>query len=188
MEKTILRKTALARRRALSKERVAQWSARIQRNLRELPQFQQADIIFCYVSSKDNEADTFSIMETLLDQGRTLAVPVMQKGRQLAWSRLKSLADLHPAPFGILEPLPEKQDFLSPTAASLCLCPGIAFNDKAHRIGYGGGYFDRFLKDYPGKAVGLAYDMQRIDFSVEPHDIPLFALVTESSIYYPTST
>lgn len=160
-------------------------SAAITRRLVKLSAVQQAPVILCYVSSKDNEVDTLNFIRMLLDDQRTVLVPVMQPGNELRWSRVYSLDEVHPERFGILEPPPESCAFLEPPQNSVCIVPGIAFSSQGHRIGYGGGYFDRFLSVYDKiYSIGLAYDDQTSAiWPVEATDIPVDLVVTETTLY-----
>ena len=79
--------------------------------------------------------------------------------------------------YGILEPLGEEITYID-----LILVPGLGFNDRFHRIGYGAGYYDRFLLNTSAVTCGLFYDEQRADFLEESHDLPLDYIVTETKI------
>nr|HPK00418.1 5-formyltetrahydrofolate cyclo-ligase [Candidatus Hydrogenedentota bacterium] len=111
-------------------------------------------------------------------------VPVtLGKGRML-WSRLESMEELAPAAFGVLEPRPEYRRDMAPPADSVVLVPGLAFTESGWRIGYGGGYFDRFLAEFPGTKIAIAYALQLIpEMPAEAHDIPMDIIVTESRVY-----
>ncbi len=175
----------LALRRALPPDEAQRRSAAITKVLLQIPAVQQAPAILCYVSSKDNEVDTLSFIRLLLDEQRMVLVPLMQPGNELCWSRLRSLEDLRPARFGILEPLPESCTFLDPPRNSVCIVPGIAFSSDGYRIGYGGGCFDRFLSVFNGiYSIGLSYDVQmNAVWPIDPMDIPVDLVLTETTIY-----
>lgn len=180
MEKSLLRKTALETRKALSPEEIKEKSANILRRLQDLPVFVRAQTVLCYVSSRDNEVGTHPLIEWLLTQCRTVLVPISGNDRQLSWSRLHDLRELAPARFGILEPRPEFRRITPPPGDAVVIVPGIAFRRDGYRIGYGGGYYDRFLAGHPGAGIGLAFDVQIIEsFHPEPHDVPLDYIVTE---------
>ena len=185
MEKSLLRKTALQTRKALSPEETKEKSASILRRLQDLPVFVRAQTVLCYVSSKDNEVDTHTLIEWLLTQDRTVLVPISGNDRQLSWSRLHDLRELAPARFGILEPRPEFRRITPPPDDAVVIVPGIAFRRDGYRIGYGGGYYDHFLAGHPGASIGLAFDAQIIEsFQPEPYDVPLDYIVTESHTHH----
>ena len=183
--KSQIRRAILDLRRAMLPEEVAERSAAIRRNLARFASFRAASTFLCYIASKDNEVDTRPLIEDLLARHSTVLVPIVEPGGVLTWSRLESLADVRPARFGILEPKPEcVRPGPVPNEDAVALVPGIAFTREGYRIGYGGGYYDRFLASFKGTAVGLAFDLQIVpSFHHEPHDIPVAAVVTESAIH-----
>jgi len=143
-----------------------------------------ARVFLCYVSSKDNEADTHPLIEALIQDGITVLVPIAKPKGVLLWSDLHGLEELEPGRFGILEPRAECVRIVEPPEEGVVIVPGIAFSTDCRRIGYGGGYFDRFLATFRGASIGLAFDMQIADdWQSEPRDVPLDFVVTESRIY-----
>lgn len=184
MEKKEIRKRCLEARQGLSQEDVARESEAVAHRLRTLPAFETARVILCYVSSKDNEVDTHLLIGRLIRDKKRVLVPVAKPKGALVWSELHGLEELAPGRFGILEPRAECLRIVEPPQDGVVIVPGIAFSTDCRRIGYGGGYFDRFLATYPGLSIGLAFDVQIADDWVsEPHDVPLNFVVTESRIY-----
>jgi 5-formyltetrahydrofolate cyclo-ligase len=184
LTKAELRATYLERRRALSPETAAAWSAEAVARLRGLAEMADASAYLLYLSSVGNELDTLRLAEELLREGRTVLVPVSRRDRTLLWSRIEALSEVAPTRFGILEP---KAEFLRPTeppAGSVAVVPGIAFTRQGARIGFGAGYYDRFLAGFAGAKLGLAYEMQIVEaIPVEPHDVFMDAVVTEAGVY-----
>ena len=182
-DKRRLRAEALAVRRALAPEAVAEKSAAIHARLRALDSFAAARALLCYAASKDNEVDTLPILRALLAAARPVFVPVAEPGGRMRWSRLEAPGELVPARFGILEPPPARQRFEPFPAPSICLVPGLAFTRDGFRLGYGGGYYDRFLAGYGGVTVGLAYACQlRAALPCAPHDVPMRYVLTEDGL------
>jgi 5,10-methenyltetrahydrofolate synthetase len=179
--KRAIRANALAARRALKPKDAAQKSDAILQRLKSLAEFESARTILTYVSSKDNEVDTMPLIRRALDANRTVAVPVaVPSTRQMVWSELKSLDELQTSTFDILEPREDCLRPVQPAETDVAIVPGIAFDTECHRIGYGGGYYDRFLAAFPGKKVALAYEVQIYDsIPAEPHDLPVDIIVTE---------
>jgi 5-formyltetrahydrofolate cyclo-ligase len=179
--KRAIRANALAARRAFTPEDVAQKSAAILQRLRSLPEFQPARAILTYVSSKDNEVDTMPLIRSALEANRTVLVPVaVPSTGGMVWSEFKSLDELEPSTFDILEPPEDSIRPVQPTKTDVAIVPGIAFDTACHRIGYGGGYYDRFLATFGGKKIALAYEVQVCDsIPAEPHDLPVDIIVTE---------
>ena len=180
-----LRSERLEARRALTLEQVRDFSHAITERVERLGVWRDAPAILTYVASKDNEVDTRLLIQHVLDEERVLLVPIAEKDGALRWSRLLSFNELAPARFGILEPKPEARRITVPPPHALVIVPGIAFTPDGFRIGYGGGYYDRFLADHPGPTIGLAFECQLIsDFPRDEHDQPVQHLITERRILY----
>ncbi|HOZ46158.1 MAG TPA: 5-formyltetrahydrofolate cyclo-ligase [Candidatus Hydrogenedentes bacterium] len=177
-EKDTLRKAYLARRRALSDSESAEASRGMVTRLQALDAYRTASTVLCYVSSKDNEVDTHDLIRAMLAEGKTVLVPVARPSGVLAWSRIASLDDLAPGRFGILEPRPECLRPSVPPVDALVIVPGIAFTPEGDRLGYGGGYYDRFLDGHPGPSIGLAFACQIAEqLPLSAHDRPVDALI-----------
>lgn len=173
----------LAVRRSISDADYRAWSAAACDCLWTVPEFVRAPRVLTYVSSKDNEVDTLGIIRRLLEEGREVFVPVMAPKRSMHWTRLHSLDALKPNRFGILEPPPVKTDSAEFGSEDVCLVPGIAFSPTGHRLGYGGGYFDRFLSVFVGLSLGMSFDaLVSTDIPQDGHDIPVRLLITESRL------
>lgn len=180
-DKATLRKEYLEKRRALSPADAIARSHVIRERLLEFAPFRAARVFTVYVSSMDNEVDTHGIIEWLLASGRTVLVPISLKGGLMMWSRLRHLNELQRSKFGILEPSPDHIRPANPPADALVLVPGIAFTRDGYRIGYGAGYYDRYLAGAHGLAVALAYDLQLIDsIPRQSYDQPVDVLITET--------
>ena len=184
LDKQEIRSGRLRARREMSAPEAAGRSAEIVTRLRDLPVFAEAGSFLCYISSKDNEVDTHELVGWLLVARKPVLVPIAESNGRLRWSRIWSQRHLAPGRFGILEPRPAARRIVAPPRDAVCLVPGIAFAPDCHRIGYGGGYYDRFLATFRGATVGLAYDLQIVSaFENEAHDIPLDFVVTETTTY-----
>ena len=182
--KAEMRTRYLTARKNMPLEEVTVRSEAILARLRTVPEFREADTVLCYVSSKDNEVDTHGAIQWLLAEGRTVLVPIAGPEGVLGWSRIEGLDELARARFGILEPRPECRRLTGPPAEAAVLVPGIAFAPDGCRVGYGGGYYDRFLAHHGGPAIALAFELQMVDaIDRDPHDIPVDAVVTEKAVY-----
>jgi len=182
--KRAIRANALAARRALKPKEAAKKSDAILQRLRSLAEFESARTILTYVSSKDNEVDTTALIRSAIETNKKVAVPVaLPSTREMTWSELKSPDELEPSTFDILEPREDSIRPVQPAQTDVAIVPGIAFDTACHRIGYGGGYYDRFLATFGGKKVALAYEVQIYDsIPAEPHDLPVDIIVTEDRI------
>ncbi|MBP9717785.1 5-formyltetrahydrofolate cyclo-ligase [Candidatus Gracilibacteria bacterium] len=141
--------------------------------------FAQADSIFSYMPH-DNEVDTRAVIEAHLLK-KTFILPSV-RGEELHLYKLNSLDELKKGEFGIHEPA-EQGNQHDHHLLEVALVPGIAFDESGHRIGYGGGFFDRFLKKMENincTTIGLAYEFQIIDkVPIEPYDVPVHYIITE---------
>ena len=157
----------------------------ISQKLKEDPVFSAADQIFCYLAS-GSEVDTWELIEYLLDNDKQVAVPLCHPAtRTMEAAVITSVSQLAPGPFGVFQPhsaLAEegRLTLLSPKEIPLVLVPALAFDRDGYRLGYGGGYYDRFLKDCNGLLLGLAFQECVTDrLPREPHDLPVTRLVTD---------
>ncbi len=172
--KSALRKELIKIRENI--ENKDQKSEKIVKTLLCQPFFQAAKTIMIYVSYR-NEVDTYALIDEMLAQGKKLCAPVCKSGGVMVAKEFCALSELERGTYGIFEPQGEEV-----THIDLVIVPGLGFNDNCHRIGYGAGYYDRFLEDFRGTICGLFYDEQSADFCEEPHDLPLDYIITETKI------
>jgi 5-formyltetrahydrofolate cyclo-ligase len=141
--------------------------------------------IFIYVSF-GMETDTHDIIEYSLKQGKSIYVPkVISRKEGMIALKISNLFDLKPNKIGILEPKLSMQS-LSFLDIDLSIIPGVAFDIKGNRIGYGGGFYDRFLEKsfQEENVIAIAYDFQIFPIiPSEPYDIKIHRIYTEQSIY-----
>lgn len=183
--KAHIRRTLLERRRALTHEEWVQRSEAICVRVEGNSLFAAARTLLIYVSSKDHEVNTDDLIDHALGEGKTVLIPVTGAGvLELKWSRLCHRNELVPARFGLLEPRPEHLRLVPPPDDALCIVPGIAFTRAGERLGYGGGYYDRFLKSFAGVSLGLAFELQIVpSLPLTETDRPVQHVVTESHWY-----
>ncbi len=158
--KRALRRRFGAERAALGAEARDACDSRIRAVLAEFAPYASAPLVLAYLSYRD-EVDTVELARDILALGRRLAVPRCVPARhEMTFFEIASLDDVSAGYKGILEPASHVVDSLSPDdadlAASVCLVPALAFDRRGFRLGYGGGYYDRFLAAYKGTAIGLA--------------------------------
>ncbi len=181
--KAALRKTILAERRQLSAAEVAKRSRRITEHLLADPFYQKARVLMAYAPC-NNEVDLCQLIQTALAEGKQVALPLSlwEKRQLLPVPVTKYPEDLTPGCCGILEPQLKVPPFPL-EKLDLVLVPGVAFDVNGYRLGYGQGFYDRFLRDLkPGTGiVGAAFSFQ-IVASVYPeaHDFALPCLVSEN--------
>ena len=127
--------------------------------VRKLPEYQSAKTLLTYVST-DIEVDTKALIERALLDGKMVAVPRCTPGKiHMKFYVIRSLDDLEPGAFGVLEPSLEKCRELKNFNGSACILPGLGFDIQGYRLGYGKGYYDRFLSKYDGKNIGVCYNI-----------------------------
>ncbi len=121
-------------------------------------QYLERDTLLTYVSA-DVEADTRKIIEKGIADGKRVFVPRCVSGTRLMdFYRINSMDDLEKGTFGVLEPKPEKCEKSNDFRGVLCIVPGLSFDMNGYRLGYGGGYYDRFLCSHGGMLLmGLCY-------------------------------
>jgi len=184
-----LRKTILARRDELSFARQSEKSDKIIASLSELPEVQKALTIFVYVNFR-SEVQTVSFIRRCIRQGKRVAVPVtLVTEKKLKAIRITDPdTDLEPGYCAIPEPVPElrRKMEIDPASIDVVVVPGSVFDSRGGRLGYGGGYYDRFLSlQATGAArVALAYDLQLVDkVELQAHDQLMDRLITETNSY-----
>lgn len=179
-----VRSAILERRREMAFEDVYRKSSLIQKRLIGSHFYAEAGAILLY-SSFSNEVLTDVLFETAIREGREVAYPRVLRGggRHLAFFKVKSLKELAPGSYDIPEPA-EREERALACSFDLVVVPGVAFDEKGGRLGYGKGYYDRALSGVECPIVALAYDFQVLkeDIPVEPHDVRVSAIVTEKRL------
>lgn len=188
MDKNIIRQQILAVRGTLDQAEVRAKSSQVIARLLGLNFYQLAGTIMVYLDFR-NEVKTDSLIMQALDVGKRVVVPVADKAdRSLTPAQLVNYpADLISGSYGILEPAPDKVRSIDPGEIDLVIVPGAVFDHKGNRLGYGGGYYDRFIPHLNKGAVtiALAYEFQvRQDFSVlmGQYDQQMQYIVTEKRV------
>lgn len=182
MPKRSLRASMLQQRRQLTEVEVHHRSFAVQRQLVALPLYRQARTVALY-SPVHNEVSTVQLLRDALAAHRSLVLPRVD-GAELVFRRIHALDDLAPGSFGILEPGPETEP-VALEELELIVLPGVAFDRRGHRLGYGKGYFDRALQaaGRGPQRVGLAYDFQLVEvLPTFEHDMQLDLLVMETEV------
>ena len=122
-----------------------------------LKQYKQCKIMFVYVS-KEIEVDTHILIQTALRDGKKVAVPrCVPDSRLMEFFYIQSMDELKPGAFGVLEPVPDKAKLVTAYEGALCVVPGLCFDAQGYRLGYGKGYYDRFMSSFEGFSVGMCY-------------------------------
>ena len=184
-DKLLFRKQALKKRSGLfsSAEEKKKADMKIFENLITSCLTEKAELVLTYVSYRD-EADTLKLIEYLLAEGISVAVPRCRKQGQMDFFTIKSFDDLNPSFMGIPEPEYSESTLVHDFTGALCIVPGTAFDLKGNRTGYGGGYYDRFLsREKDIVTAGICYSPLIFDeVPSEPHDISVDYIITEKGI------
>ncbi|HHY52191.1 MAG TPA: 5-formyltetrahydrofolate cyclo-ligase [Clostridiales bacterium] len=178
-----MREASKAIRSHLTPRQKSRWDRAILRHLIKLPAYQNSHTLLTYASMPD-EVDTFALMQDAWQAGKRVAVPYCVPGtRLLEFYLINSPDELTPSAYGIPEPNPAVAQKLTDFSGSVCVVPGLAFNAIGYRVGYGGGYYDRFLSGpYAGNpSIGVCYGVCMVKFlPIGPHDHPCNYVVTET--------
>lgn len=129
----------------------------IQSRFLTLRQYIYCKTVFTYVS-KDIEVDTLSLIRAAWANGKRVAVPrCVTETREMDFFYITNMSDLEEGAFGVLEPIADKCEKVTDFSKGLCIVPGLSFDAEGYRLGYGKGYYDRFLSKFQGDTVGLCY-------------------------------
>ena len=184
LEKQRLREERLAVREALSEQERAVLDDCITQKLLATSEYAEATTVLTYVSVS-SEVSTRMFIERALRDGKTVAVPRCLPGHCLEFVAIVSLEQLVAAPFNLLEPAKELPALTEDQKNnSICIVPALLVDTKGYRLGYGAGFYDRFLSTYPGKKICLAYQ-QNLSRTMLPHtafDVAVDLVITESDV------
>lgn len=185
VDKKVLRKDMISKRKSLSKSEVQEKSSIILEQLKTIGLSKDKEHIMLYMDFR-NEVATKPFIDYLKGLGKKIYIPrVNKETNELDIYLITSEDDLILSDFGILEPNPETPT-CDPLIIDLILSPGVAFTSNCYRLGYGGGFYDKFLTRTRPDVItaALAFDLQMVDeLPLEPHDQQLDYVITESKIY-----
>jgi 5-formyltetrahydrofolate cyclo-ligase len=184
-----IRKRILESRGNIAEEEICIKSKAICSRLSVLREFEQAQLIMCYMDFR-NEVMTGDLIIECLGKGKRVALPYVKsidgmRGELQAFEITDIRNDVLKGTYGIFQPDPEKTKKLENEEIDLMVIPGVAFDIHKRRVGYGAGYYDGFLRRVkPGCIkVGLAFNMQIVDnVPAEEHDIDMDIIITETLI------
>lgn len=183
MEKKQLRQAMKKRLAALSEETYRTLCSNITERLMALPEWKDAGIIGLTLSMK-HEINTDIIIRHAWAEDKKVALPKANpKEKSMDFRILNAFEDAEEAFAGIREPIPERTEPVAPHDIDLLVVPGLVFDEKGYRIGFGGGFYDRFLVKYKGLTVSLAFEMQLVDsLPAESFDLPVDIIVTNQRV------
>lgn len=174
LEKPELRQKILEQLRGLSKEDRERFNKSLLAQLTNSPEWQESSVV-AVTLSRFPEVDTGAVITAAWEEGKIVVIPFSGKYRALSFHEYIPQSQLVESKFGLLEPADRDQE-IAKHAIDLIIVPGLAYAADGYRVGFGGGYYDRYLADYGGKTVSLLYPCQfvpEVDQLVEPFDIPV---------------
>lgn len=147
--------------------------------------FKEANIIALY-SSINSEVDTSNLFVECLRHHKTVCFPRCNDDKTMSFYKVRSISDLTLGHFNILEPIPLKENLIKPQDINLMIIPGLCFDKFKNRVGYGQGYYDRYLKNTSILKVALCFEDQLLTEDIieaSPNDIKVDFIITEKNIY-----
>ncbi len=171
MNKQELRRSIREQKRAMSQEEILRRSEILAKRFARCPAYQAAKTIYGYLPY-NQEVRTVPMLRQALEEGKRVAVPKVY-GDEMKFIYLDDLSQVAKGYAGIPEPIADGP--VAEDGTALVLMPGLAFDRQGHRIGYGGGFYDKFLAREPGHpTVALCYDFQVVEhLDTEEFDIPV---------------
>jgi len=190
--KNELRLQLRAKRNALTPDDQRRAALHLARNVSRLRLFRSARHIACYLPV-DGEINTAPLVTYIRRLRKTCYLPVLshQRNARLWFAPYIESTELAPNRLGILEPVVSPNELVRASALDLILMPLVGFDDHGHRLGMGGGYFDRSLEYRRHRQrwlkphlLGVAHDIQRTaSLTADPWDIPLQGVITDQNVY-----
>ncbi|MCU5329426.1 5-formyltetrahydrofolate cyclo-ligase [Bacillus wiedmannii] len=179
-EKVRLRKQIMEHMNSLSEERYTTLSEQIAFSLYAQKEWAEAKTIGITLSM-ENEVNTYAIIEKAWEEGKKVVVPKCNKGtRTMSFRQISNFDQLEIVYMNLREPIPARTEEVNADDIDLQIVPGVAYTERGERIGYGGGYYDRYLVHYKGKTLSLAYSFQIVEhIPVEPFDKNVEKIITE---------
>lgn len=176
MNKNNLRKQYLNIRKSIKEEKKLKYDNEIFKKIINSSEYIKSKLVLVYVSLKE-EVDTIKLIKQCLKENKKVAVPKCQ-GNTINFCYINSLEELKKGKFNLLEP--ENNNIVLNFENSICIVPGICFDKEKNRVGYGKGYYDRFLEDYKGIKIGITYKECICDkIDTDKYDIKMDKIISK---------
>ncbi|WP_209300535.1 5-formyltetrahydrofolate cyclo-ligase [Lentibacillus salicampi] len=181
MDKTELRRQMIQQLQTLSAVERKNIEEAMADNLMTSDVWKQSSVIGITISH-GFEWNTKPLIETAWQNGKIVCVPkCLPEERKLDFYRINHYDQLEVVYYRLQEPKPRETEQVIKNKIDLLIVPGLLFDRKGYRIGFGGGYYDRFLTDYPNEKLSLAANMQIVDeLPAESFDIPVDDIISET--------
>ena len=155
--KNRIRDTYRSRRDELSPEQKAAWDKKIIQNITSLASYRFADVLLAY-HPLDGEIDIRPLLEAALAAGKKVALPLCYNEGRMDFFYITSLDNLNNGKFGLKEPSPDGEKYIPDNKLqALMLIPALVYDTNGYRLGYGRGYYDRYVNGFVGMKAGLCY-------------------------------
>ena len=185
MNKKEYRKNAYQIRNTFTNQQIQDLSTKILNSLTQHPIYRDSHTLFTYVSM-DQEVHTHRLIEVALQDGKRVCVPRVVPGQYMDAVPIKNPAnDLQIGFFNVLEPIKALPP-ISPGEIDLVIVPGLMFDREGYRIGYGGGYYDKYLQHISADCMTVGLVFQRLvvdEIPREPHDRKVKLVITENNCF-----
>ncbi|PCK20832.1 5-formyltetrahydrofolate cyclo-ligase [Bacillus pumilus] len=180
-----LRLQTLAKLDQMSAEEFERNTSLLYEQLFQLPAWKQAEML-ALTMSRGKEVPTRPLMKKAWQEGKTVCVPTcFPDTKDMTFYEYTPHTKMKSSYFGLTEPDPETSAAVHKEAIDLMIVPGVCFDQQGYRVGYGGGYYDRYLADYHGVTLALCLSVQQIEHvPAETHDIPVSMIVSEKGTFY----
>ena len=185
MEKKEIRTQILKALKSFDKCMYEDYSFKIAQTLYQLPIWKDANTIALTIS-RSPEVDTWQIIRKCWMDGKQVVVPkCIPETKQMVFKQITSFTQLESVYFGLYEPKENETMEVHHQNIDLMIVPGVAFNKQGFRIGFGGGYYDRYLQHFSGDTISLAFSQQLYDdIPIEKHDISVKSIITEKTHHH----
>lgn len=182
-EKKIMRKEMQQQLSRLTRPIYEHHSYKIAQRLFSTSVWQEADTIGITIS-KMPEVDTYQIIRKAWEEKKRIVIPkCYPENKTMKFRALNAFNELESVFYGLFEPIENLTEEVGNENINLIIVPGLAFHKKGYRLGFGGGYYDRYLKEYGGRKLSLAFNQQIVQtLPLETHDIPVDSIITDKEI------
>jgi 5-formyltetrahydrofolate cyclo-ligase len=159
------------------------WSNQIADQLFQMELWKNAKTVGVTIS-REKEVNTISIIENAWVEGKQVCVPkCYPKEKKMEFRQIRSFDQLEIVYYGLQEPIEKETKFVDKREIDLLIVPGLCFSEDGYRLGYGGGYYDRYLTEFHGSTVSLAFPVQIVkEIPKEAHDKPVKYIVTTDRV------
>lgn len=179
--KKTLRKSIKERAAGLDREYIRKADRAIFNYVTSLPEYRDGEIIFCFAGARE-EINTAPIIEDALSRGKQVGVPKCIAKGIMEVRRIRSLGDLEPGKYGILEP-GSQAALIQPEEIDLAVVPCLSCSSDGRRLGYGGGYYDRYMEHTQAvKAVICRKRLMCEEIPMDTHDAAMDIVISEEGI------